>query len=284
MARRSSLDLLRTALADRYDVEAQIGRGGAARVFRATDRANSHTVAIKVLRSGVSFRIARERFLQEIALISRLDHPHLVPILDTGEVEGLPYFVMPFIAGGSLRDEIGRTGPLDLHRALLVCGQAADAVAYAHSQGVIHRDLKPDNILEGEHGVVVVDFGFARALYRAGDARLTQAGEVMGTPTYMSPEQALGKWRLDETSDVYSLGCVTFEALTGEPPFRPARPDAIVVRRLNDPVPSVADRRAEVPKSLDALLASALAWNPAQRPSAEAFRRALATAVRPDDS
>lgn len=280
MARRSSLDFLRTALADRYQVEAQIGRGGAARVFRGIELAHGQPVAIKVLRSGVSFRIARERFLQEIALISRLQHPHLVPILDSGEVEGLPYFVMPYLPGGSLRAEIDRDGALDVARALEICGQVADAVAYAHAQGVIHRDLKPDNILKGAQGVVVVDFGFALALHKARDERLTQAGEILGTPTYMSPEQALGHWRIDETCDVYSLGCVTFEALTGAPPFRPASTQSVVVRRLNDPVPSAHERRHEVPVAVDDLLGAALAWNPHHRPSAAAFRDELAAVRR----
>lgn len=280
MARRSSLDLLRTALADRYHVEAQIGRGGTARVFRGVERSHDRPVAIKVLRSGVSVRIARERFLQEIALISQLKHPHLVPILDSGEVEGLPYFVMPYVTGGSLRGEIDRHGALEIGRALEICRQVADAVAYAHAQGVIHRDLKPDNILHGERGVVVVDFGFARALHRAGDERLTQAGEILGTPIYMSPEQALGKWRIDETCDVYSLGCVAFEALTGEPPFRPASADSVIVRRLNDAAPSAHERRSTVPEGVDVLLRAALAWSPAQRPNAATFRDALAAVGR----
>src|SRR2546428_2602904 len=212
------LDLLREGLASRYDIERQIGAGGMARVFLAVEQHPQRRVAIKVLDPEISTRLLRERFIREVDLSSKLSHPHIVPIFAAGEAAGLFYYVMPYVEGESLRHRLQRERKLLLDDALHIARDVADALAFAHGEGIIHRDIKPENILlSGDHAIVA-DFGIARAISAAGVLTLTGAGQPAGSPGYMSPEQAVGSAQLDARTDVYSLGCVLFEMLTGEPP------------------------------------------------------------------
>src|SRR5213593_216791 len=211
------LDSLRSTLAPRYDVEREIGAGGMARVYLAVEHHPHRRVAIKVLDPEISTRLLRERFIREVDVSSKLSHPHIVPIFAAGEAAGLFYYVMPYVEGESLRHRLQRERKFSLDDALHIARDVADALAFAHGEGIIHRDIKPENILlSGDHAIVA-DFGIARAISAAGAPTLTQTGQSVGSPGYMSPEQALGV-QLDARTDIYSLGCVLFEALTGEPP------------------------------------------------------------------
>src|SRR3989449_5059392 len=212
------LDVLRKSLAPQYDVERQIGAGGMARVYLAVEQHPHRRVAIKVIDPELSNRLLRERFIREVDLSSKLSHPHIVPIFSAGEVDGLFYYVMPYVEGESLRHRLLRERKLPLEAALHVTRDVADALAFAHGQGIIHRDIKPENILlSGDHAIVA-DFGIARAISAAGMLTLTGSGQAIGSPGYMSPEQAMGSAQLDARTDVYSLGCVLFEMLAGQPP------------------------------------------------------------------
>src|SRR3989440_243542 len=211
------LDSLREALAPRYDVEREIGAGGMARVFLAVEQHPHRRVAIKVRDREVSTRLLRERFIREVDLSSNLSHPHIVPICAAGEVDGLFYYVMPYVEGESLRHRLQRERKLSLDDALHIARDVADALAFAHGEGIIHRDIKPENILLSGGHAIVADFGIARAISAAGVLTLTGAGQPIGSPGYMSPEQAVGSAQLDARTDVYSLGCVLFEMLAGEP-------------------------------------------------------------------
>src|SRR5207247_1385999 len=209
---------LRASLGDRYEVEREIGSGGMAREFLAVEQHPHRLVAIKVLDPDVSTRLLRERFIREVDLSSNLSHPHIVPIFSAGEAGGLFYYVMPYVEGESLRHRLLRERKVPLEAALHITRDVADALTFAHAQGIIHRDIKPENILlSGDHAIVA-DFGIARAISAAGAPSLTQTGQSIGSPGYMSPEQALGSGNLDARTDVYSLGCVLFEMLAGEPP------------------------------------------------------------------
>ena len=212
------LDSLRESLAPRYDVEREIGAGGMARVFLAVEQHPHRRVAIKVLDPEVSTRLLRERFIREVDLSSNLSHPHIVPIFSAGEVDGLFYYVMPYIEGESLRHRLLRERKLPLEAALHIARDVADALGFAHGQGIIHRDIKPENILLAGDHAIVADFGIARAISAAGSLTLTQAGQPIGSPGYMSPEQAMALGDLDARTDIYSLGCVLFEMLAGESP------------------------------------------------------------------
>src|SRR5438093_1806649 len=212
------IDTLRARLAPSYDVEREIGSGGMARVFLAVEQHPHRRVAIKVIDPELSNRLLRERFIREVDLSSKLSHPHLVPIFSAGEVDGLFYYIMPHVEGESLRHRLLRERKLPLAAALHITRDVADALAFAHAQGIIHRDIKPENILlSGDHAIVA-DFGIARAISAAGSLTLTQAGQPIGSPGYMSPEQAMALGDLDARTDIYSLGCVLFEMLAGESP------------------------------------------------------------------
>src|SRR5437867_10825203 len=213
-----ALESVRERLAPHYDVVREIGAGGMARVYLALEQHPQRRVAIKVLAPELGSRLLRERFIREVDLSSKLSHPHIVPIFSAGEAGGLFYYVMPYVEGESLRHRLLRERRLPLEEALHIAGDVADALGFAHGQGIIHRDIKPENILlSGDHAIVA-DFGIARAISAAGSLTLTQAGQPIGSPGYMSPEQAMAMGDLDQRTDIYSLGCVLFEMLAGEPP------------------------------------------------------------------
>jgi serine/threonine-protein kinase len=230
-----------------------------ATVYLARDLKHDRLVALKVLRPELAATLGPERFQREIHFAARLQHPHVLSVYDSGEAAGRLWFTMPFVEGESLRDRLRREGQLPLDDALRVARETAEALGYAHEHGIIHRDVKPENILLTRDGnTAVADFGIARAI--GGDAgdRLTATGLSVGTPAYMSPEQAAGATELDARTDVYALGCVIFEMLTGEPPFTGTTPQSVIAKRFAGPAPSVAALRDTVPDWLDAVVARAL--------------------------
>jgi tRNA A-37 threonylcarbamoyl transferase component Bud32/tetratricopeptide (TPR) repeat protein len=270
-----------TALADRYTLERELGRGGMATVYLAQDLKHGRRVALKVLHPELAYALGPDRFLREIDVAAKLSHPHILPLFDSGEAAGLLYYVMPYVEGESLRDRLNQETQLPLDEALRIAREVADALGYAHRQGVVHRDIKPENILLSGGHALVADFGIARALV-AGDARtverLTETGMVIGTPAYMSPEQAGGERDVDGRSDVYSLGCVLYEMLVGAPPFAGASAQAILARHALDPVPPVRTRRATVTPGVERAVLKALAKAPTDRfATAMQFSEALAT-------
>ena len=221
-------DRLTAALADRYRLERELGQGGMATVYLAEDVKHRRKVALKVLRPELSAVIGAERFLKEIETTANLQHPHILPLHDSGAVDGFLFYVMPFIEGETLRARLARERQLPVDDALRIAREVADALGYAHAHGVIHRDIKPENILlQGGHALVA-DFGIALAVQTAGGQRMTQTGLSLGTPQYMSPEQAMGERTIDARSDLYALGAVTYEMLTGDAPFTGTTVQAIV--------------------------------------------------------
>ena len=226
------LDRLRQALEDRYLVDSEIGRGAAAVVFRAEDRKHHRLVAIKVLRPEVAAEVGADRFIHEIQTVAQLNHPHILALFDSGEVDGLPYFVMPFMSGETLKDKLQREGQLPVAEALDLAADISSALGYAHSLGIVHRDIKPGNILLSGGHAVIADFGVARAISAAIDGEAERPWELFGTPLYMSPEQFTGSSRVDRRSDLYSLGCVLYEMLAGSPPFRGSTPEMLRVQHL----------------------------------------------------
>ncbi len=270
-------EALSAALADRYRLERELGQGGMATVYLAEDLKHHRKVAVKVLKPELAATLGAERFLREIELSARLSHPHILPLHDSGTAGGFLYYVMPYVEGESLRDRLTREKQLPLDDALRIAREIADALGYAHAQGVIHRDVKPENVLLQSGHAVVADFGIARAVSAAGGTRLTETGLAVGTPAYMSPEQASGEPSLDARSDVYSLGCVLYEMLSGETPYTGPTPQAILAKKLTDPVPRVTVVRDTVPPGVEAALETALARTPADRyATAQQFAEALA--------
>ena len=253
-----------SAVADRYAIERELGHGGMAWVYLAQDMKHRRPVAIKVLRPELGEAIGADRFMREIEIAAKLTHPHILPLHDSGEASGLLYYVMPFIEGESLRDRLEREVQLPLDDALNIAREVADALAYAHACGVVHRDVKPENILLKSGHAFVADFGIARAVSVAGGDRLTETGLSLGTPAYMSPEQVEGS-RIDGRSDLYSLACVLYEALAGETPFRGPNAQTIFARRMTNPVPSLRTLRQQVPQHVDDAIGRALALTPADR-------------------
>jgi TolB-like protein len=264
------------ALAARYRIERELGRGGTATVYLARDLRHDRMVAIKVLYPELAASVGPERFLREIHIAASLAHPHVLPLHDSGEAEGFLYYVMPCVSGETLRDRLRREIQLPVEEALHIVLDVADALSYAHAHGVVHRDLKPENILlEGDHAMVA-DFGVARAIETAATERLTESGLAVGTPTYMSPEQAGGSARLDGRSDIYSLACVLYEMLAGEPPFNGLSAQAVFAKHMQAPVPDLRVVRPVVPPEMQQVLETALAKVPADRfASAAEFAAAL---------
>ena len=255
---------LAQALRDRYTLERELGRGGMATVFLAQDLRHDRPVALKVLHPELAQALGSERFIREIRLAARLQHPHILPLHDSGEAADLLWYTMPYVRGESLRHRLRREVRMSVDAAVELARQVALALDYAHREGVIHRDLKPENILLSEGQALVADFGVAKALSEAGTGQLTQAGMAIGTPAYMAPEQATGEM-VDGRSDLYALGCVLYEMLAGEPPYTGASAQLIMAKRLTDPVPSVRRLREETPDSLDRTIRTALAKAPADR-------------------
>ena len=272
-----TLDRLRTALADRYAIDRELGAGGMATVYLAEDLKHHRKVAVKVLRPELAAAIGAERFLREIEVAAQLNHPHILALYDSGEADGYLYYVMPVVEGESLRDRLDHEHQLPIDDAIRLTEQIASALEYAHRQGVLHRDIKPENVLLHEGEAMVTDFGIALAMSEAGSTRLTETGFSLGTPHYMSPEQAAGAQDLDVRSDVYALGCVLFEMLAGEPPFTGNTAQSVIAKRIAESAPNVSTLRDTVPASVNESLAKALARSPADRyESAAAFASALA--------
>ena len=271
-------------LGDRFDVEREIGRGGMATVFLARDRKHDRPVAVKVLRPDIAAGIGADRFLREIRTAASLQHPHIVPLHDSGEAEGFLYYVMPYLQGESLRERLEREPHLPLDDMRRITRDVADALDYAHTNGIVHRDIKPENIfLSGGHALVM-DFGIARAVSAStGGDTITFAGIAVGTPAYMSPEQGAAEPKIDGRADVYALGCVAYEMLAGHPPFLGRTAHEILARHSIDPVPRLRTSRPEVPEFVESAIRKALAKSPADRyPSAGAFSEACARAGAED--
>lgn len=273
------LALLRQALEGRYAVEREIGKGGNARIYLATDQAGQR-VALKVLHPELLVSVAADRFLREIRLAGRLNHPHIARLLDSGEREWLVYFVMTYVEGPTLREYLKNAGRMPISETLRLADNLLGALDYAHGQGVVHRDVKPDNIVLAQEGAVLLDFGIARAVWASGTDRLTRSGIAVGTSTYMSPEQITALAELDLRTDLYSLGCVLFECLAGRPPFTHPNEAVVLQQHLTLPAPDLRPLRPDTPPELAGAIARALQKEPGARwPSAAAMRDALAGAT-----
>ncbi len=285
-----SLEALKAALADRYTLERELGRGGMATVYLAHDLKHDRPVALKVMHSHLADTLGPTRFLREIRLCARLQHPHILAVLDSGAVGGdgadkrQLWFTMPFVDGESLRGRLSREGQLPVADAVRIAREVADGLHYAHQHGVIHRDIKPENILLSGGHALIADFGIARALAadEARDDRLTETGLALGTPHYMSPEQSVGERTIDARTDVYSLGCVLYEMLAGEPPFTGPSQQAILAKRLTGPAPHLSTVR-DIPPALDRAVDRALARTPGDRfATAADFATALDSPAQPE--
>ncbi len=271
----SILERLQSQLADRYSVERELGKGGMATVYLAKDIRHDREVAIKVLHPELSASIGADRFEREIKLSAKLQHPHILGLIDSGEADGLLYYVMPFVKGESLRDRLDREGQLTIDDSVQITLEVADALGYAHAQGVVHRDIKPENILLSGGHALVADFGIARAANDGQAQKLTSTGMAVGTPVYMAPEQSVGD-AVGPTSDLYSLGCVLYEMLAGEPPFTAKNPQALMARHAMEAVPSIRIIRQTVPEEVEDAIFAAMAKVPADRPqNAAAFTEIL---------
>ncbi len=259
------LDRLTTALGDRYRVERAIGRGGMATVYLAEDLKHERRVALKVLKPELAAVLGADRFLREIRIAANLQHPHILPLYDSGSAGELLYYVMPYVSGDSLRQRLNRQGALDLETALALTRQVADALSYAHRQGVVHRDIKPENVLFDADGTALLcDFGMARALVRASSDQLRTSKLLLGTPEYISPERAAGR-EVDHRSDIYGLGCVVYEMLAGEPPFTGRSARVVLARHLKERPPSLRVVRPDLPQSVEDAVLRALAKKPEKR-------------------
>ncbi|MEP6906294.1 MAG: serine/threonine-protein kinase, partial [Gemmatimonadales bacterium] len=273
-----------STIGEHYVVDRELGRGGMATVYLCTDTRNGSHAAVKVLRHELGSAVVIERFLREISYASELDHPRIPKVLDSGMVGDLPYYAMTYIEGESLRKRLERDKQLDIDDAVRIACEAISATSYAHKRGIVHRDIKPDNILLGESGVFVLDFGIARAIVESGGDRLTSTGIGVGTPAYMSPEQALGDRTLDARSDIYSLGCVLYEMVAGIPPFVGPTAQVIISRRFAAAAPPLREVRDGVPQWLEDAIARALHKSPTDRwRTADDFARALTAPGRSNE-
>lgn len=263
---------LRAALKDRFDVKQELGRGGMGIVLLAHDTRLDRSVALKVLTPEISSALGAERFAREIRLTARLVHPNLVPLFDSGRVGNSLYYVMPFIDGQTLRQRLDREGPLAVDEVIRISADLAEALAYAHAMGAVHRDLKPENVFWYRGRALLADFGVALSSREpGGSGRITENGLVIGSPLYLSPEQAYGEIsRIDARSDLYSLGCVMFELLTGRPPFQGTVPMRLLVAHMSAPIPDAATFRADTPPRLSALIRRLMAKSPGDRPATAA--------------
>jgi len=272
---------LAAALDDRYRIERELGAGGMATVYLAQDLRHDRRVALKVLRPELAAVLGADRFLAEIKTTANLQHPHVLPLFDSGVAQGTLFYVMPFVDGESLRERLTRETQLPIEDAVRITREVADALDYAHAHGVIHRDIKPENILLQRGHALVADFGIALAVETAGGERLTQTGVSIGTPQYMSPEQATGERNVDARSDIYALGAVTYEMLTGEPPFQGATVQAIVAKALSERPTAPRTLRDTIPPVVEQSVLKALAKLPADRfPTAVAYAQAITAGER----
>ncbi len=273
--RRELLPTVRNALAGRYEIEREIARGGAAYVYAARD-AEGRPVAVKILRPELAVTVTAERFLREVDFLRRFEHPSVARVLDSGEAEFFLFYVMPMIDGPSLRQYLDQARRASIDDTRRIATDLLDALACFHEQGIVHRDVKPDNIVLRPEGPVLVDFGIAKAIAEAGTNRLTRSGFTVGTSHYMSPEQVLGADDVDHRCDLYSLGCVLFECLAGRPPFWHQRDDLVLHMQQVEPAPDVREFRSETPRTLAGVIARALEKERDQRwASALAMRDAL---------
>jgi serine/threonine-protein kinase len=258
------LQRFQTLLQGRYAIERELGRGGMATVYLAKDLRHGRDVAIKLLQPEITTSLTAERFLREIHITAKLQHPNILGLFDSGAEGGLCYYVMPHVEGDNLRDRLLWEKTLGVDAAVQVAIEVGSALAYAHSRGVVHRDIKPENILFSTTHAIVADFGIARAVSE-GQRSITAVGIPLGTPPYMSPEQAQGLDNIDHRSDIYALGCMLFEMLSGRPPFVGTSLGKVIMQHLQSPPPSVRDFRADAPPGLDAIIQRALAKAPAAR-------------------
>jgi serine/threonine-protein kinase len=273
-----------TRVADRYVLGRSVGRGGMATVYLATDTLLNRPVALKMLRHELAHSAAMDRFTREIGVVSHLRHAHIVPLHDSGIYEGLPFYVMAYIEGESLHERLKRDRKIAPAEVARIGAEVAEALAYAHREGVLHRDITPGNILLADGNAHLADFGIARVFQDTGRARTTASGFVLGTPTYMSPEQASGELDYDGRSDIYSLGCVLYEACAGEPPFRGPTPQAVIAARFGPPPPALDTVRKGVPPLLAAAIARAMALAPEHRFTDAADLAAELRVAAPADS
>jgi eukaryotic-like serine/threonine-protein kinase len=258
---------LGATLGGRYQLERELGRGGMATVFLARALEGGDPVAIKVLRPEFAMALGPERFHREIEILTRLRHPRIVPVLDSDKMGSLFYLVMPYVPGENLRSRLERQGQLPIPAVRSIAGDVAAAVDYAHGRNVLHRDIKPENVLLDGDRALVCDFGLARAIDRAALEPVSSSGLVIGTPAYMSPEQAMAEEDLGPACDIYALGCVVYEMLTGGPPFSGPTPQAIIARLLGEPPRPVRTTRPEVTPTMERAVLAALAKEPAARPA-----------------
>jgi serine/threonine-protein kinase len=269
------LALVRQAFTGRYEVEREIGRGGNARIFLARD-SNGLAVALKILHPELLVSVAADRFLREIKLCSRLNHPHIARLLESGEQEWLVYYVMSYAEGLTLRERLDES-QLSIPETLRLAGDLLDALDHAHNQGIIHRDVKPANVVLSSEGAILLDFGIARAVVASGTDQLTRSGIAVGTSTYMSPEQITALADIDRRSDIYSMGCLLFECLAGQPPFHHRNEAVVLQLHLTQTAPDVRTLRSDTPADLATGISKALAKAPKDRwRSAAAMRDALA--------
>jgi serine/threonine-protein kinase len=268
---------LTAALADRYRLEGELGQGGMATVYLAEDLRHRRRVAIKVLKPELAAVLGADRFVQEITTTAQLQHPHILPLFDSGTADGFLYYVMPYIQGETLRNKLDREHQFGVEEAVKIATDVADALDYAHRHGVIHRDIKPENILLHDGRPMVADFGIALALSAAAGGRMTETGLSLGTPHYMSPEQATAEKDITARSDVYSLASVLYEMLTGQPPHLGGSAQQIIMKIVTDAARPVTELRKSVPPNVAAAVAKALEKLPADRfATAQEFARALA--------
>jgi serine/threonine protein kinase/tetratricopeptide (TPR) repeat protein len=274
------LDKLTKALEKKYRIDREIGRGGMATVYLAEDLRHGRDVAVKVLHPDLASVLGTDRFLREIRLAARLNHPHILPLFDSGEADGFLYYVMPFIVGESLRELLTREGKLSIEQTCAIARSVGAALDYAHRSQIVHRDIKPENVMINEGEAMVMDFGIAKALTAASADTLTQVGMVVGTPAYVSPEQAAGEVDIDGRSDQYSLGCVVYEMLSGERPFTGPTAQSVLNKRFSEPVPSLRKKVKDVADETESAVSKAMAQDPAARfTTSSEFAKALIPAL-----
>jgi serine/threonine-protein kinase len=273
--RRDLITLVNDQLGEEYTIEREIARGGAARVFLA-HTADGQKIALKVLNPQLAVTVTGKRFVREVDFLRRIEHANIARFLDFGETDLLIYYVMDYIEGPTLREHLARVHTVSIDDTVQIASDLLDALSYAHAQGIVHRDVKPENIILSRRGPVLVDFGIARAIQMAGMDRLTRSGFVVGTSGYMSPEQIQGAADIDHRSDLYSLGCVLYECLSGRPPFYASREQTVLRMHLEEAPPNVRDHREDVPRGLATAIRKAVVRDRGDRwPDAMQMKEAL---------